>query len=215
MGHSRPLTFRWWLARLNLLTALYLHFTLEHNRQHHPAVATATDPASAPRGRTFWLQLVCSCAGSVHRRLAAVRAQWSDRTAQPGAPGLGAAVSGHFHPVAGVIGLGSTGRHLSCRRCCFHAGVCQLYTALRSVSGYHRTHRATACLGVANTLVALDPARAAAPPGPSSQPVVAVLAACPDRRCANSANRLLWPVLAQSISTALEKMDRSENTHYP
>ena len=34
MGHSRPLTFRWWLARLNLLTAMYLHFTLEHNRQH-------------------------------------------------------------------------------------------------------------------------------------------------------------------------------------
>ena len=60
MGRSRPLTFRWWLARLNLLTALYLHFTLEHNRQHHPAVATAADPASAPRGRTFWLQLVCS-----------------------------------------------------------------------------------------------------------------------------------------------------------
>jgi len=37
MGHSRSLTFRWWLARLNLLTAMYLHFTLEHNRQHHPA----------------------------------------------------------------------------------------------------------------------------------------------------------------------------------
>ena len=63
LGHSRPLTLRLWLARFNLLTALYLHFTMEHNRHHHPAVATAADPASAPRDRAFWRHLTRSVPG--------------------------------------------------------------------------------------------------------------------------------------------------------
>ncbi|GIT54337.1 MAG: hypothetical protein Ct9H300mP16_14970 [Pseudomonadota bacterium] len=65
LGHSRPLTLRWWLAKFNLLTALYLHFTLEHNRHHHPAVATTADPASAPRDRAFWAHLVRTVPGQL------------------------------------------------------------------------------------------------------------------------------------------------------
>ncbi len=58
LGHSRAHWIDPWLARWNLLLVLYSHFTLEHNRHHHPAVATVDDPASAPRERNLWQQLV-------------------------------------------------------------------------------------------------------------------------------------------------------------
>ena len=57
LGHSSARSINHWLGRWNLLLTLYLHFTIEHNRHHHPAVATDTDPASAPRERNFWQQL--------------------------------------------------------------------------------------------------------------------------------------------------------------
>lgn len=44
-----------------LLTSLYLHFFIEHNRGHHRHVATPLDPASARRGEylyTFWIRSV-------------------------------------------------------------------------------------------------------------------------------------------------------------
>ncbi|MBP81998.1 MAG: hypothetical protein CL395_08495 [Acidiferrobacteraceae bacterium] len=57
LGHSTVHRIDAWLARWNLLLTLYVHFTIEHNRHHHPAVATEDDPASAPRARHLWQQL--------------------------------------------------------------------------------------------------------------------------------------------------------------
>ncbi|RMG65091.1 MAG: alkane 1-monooxygenase [Bacteroidetes bacterium] len=45
------------LAKLALLSSLYLHFYIEHNRGHHKRVATVEDPASSRRGEwvyAFW-----------------------------------------------------------------------------------------------------------------------------------------------------------------
>lgn len=49
------------MAKLLLLTALYMHFFIEHNRGHHKNVATDADPASARLGETayaFWLRSI-------------------------------------------------------------------------------------------------------------------------------------------------------------
>jgi len=49
------------LARALLLTSLYMHFIIEHNRGHHSRVATEEDPATARRGEwlyAFWLRSV-------------------------------------------------------------------------------------------------------------------------------------------------------------
>ena len=58
LGHRRK---RWErdLARSLLLTSLYMHFIIEHNRGHHTRVATPDDPASARYGETiyaFWIR---------------------------------------------------------------------------------------------------------------------------------------------------------------
>lgn len=58
LGHRKYGSFATWLSRWNLATALYLHFEVEHNRNHHPLVATDQDPASSPAGRGFWSHLV-------------------------------------------------------------------------------------------------------------------------------------------------------------
>ncbi len=60
LGHR---TKRWErdLARALLLSSLYMHFIIEHNRGHHRSVATPDDPASARYGEsiyTFWLRTV-------------------------------------------------------------------------------------------------------------------------------------------------------------
>jgi len=60
LGHR---TKRWErdLARALLLSSLYMHFIIEHNRGHHRRVATPDDPASARYGETlyaFWLRTV-------------------------------------------------------------------------------------------------------------------------------------------------------------
>ncbi|NJN26705.1 MAG: alkane 1-monooxygenase [Cyclobacteriaceae bacterium] len=60
LGHRKN-RFEQLLAKLLLLTSLYMHFTIEHNRGHHRYVATNRDPASAPRQMTlyrFWLRSV-------------------------------------------------------------------------------------------------------------------------------------------------------------
>lgn len=46
-------------AKLLLMTSLYMHFFIEHNRGHHRYVSTEEDPASAPRNMSlfrFWLR---------------------------------------------------------------------------------------------------------------------------------------------------------------
>lgn len=54
LGHRRKGSPLWWLARVNLLSVLYLHFTTEHNHGHHRNYATIADPVSAPKGRGLW-----------------------------------------------------------------------------------------------------------------------------------------------------------------
>jgi len=60
LGHR---TKRWErdLARALLLSSLYMHFIIEHNRGHHRRVATPDDPASARYGETvyaFWFRSI-------------------------------------------------------------------------------------------------------------------------------------------------------------
>lgn len=50
-----------WLAQTLLLSGLYMHFFIEHNRGHHRHVATPLDPATSRRNQTiygFWLRSV-------------------------------------------------------------------------------------------------------------------------------------------------------------
>ena len=60
LGHHRS-RFDQAMAKILLMTSLYGHFFIEHNRGHHARAATAEDPASAPLGMTiyaFWLRSV-------------------------------------------------------------------------------------------------------------------------------------------------------------
>lgn len=60
LGH-RPERLDQFLSKVLLLTSLYLHFFIEHNRGHHAQVATENDPASSWRGQTlyaFWFRSV-------------------------------------------------------------------------------------------------------------------------------------------------------------
>lgn len=60
LGHrSTPL--EQWMSKALLLSGLYMHFFIEHNRGHHKNVATDEDPASARAGEViyfFWLRSV-------------------------------------------------------------------------------------------------------------------------------------------------------------
>ncbi len=63
LGH-RTARYEQWMAQALLLPALYMHFTIEHNRGHHKNVGTELDPASARRGQNvyaFWVQSVIGC----------------------------------------------------------------------------------------------------------------------------------------------------------
>lgn len=58
LGH-RTSKFEQFLSKTLLLSALYMHFFVEHNRGHHKNVATDEDPASARLGEVvyiFWLR---------------------------------------------------------------------------------------------------------------------------------------------------------------
>ncbi len=59
LGH-RKLGYERFLAKLLLMTAGYMHFTLVHNRGHHNLVATPLDPASARKNETVYQFLVRS-----------------------------------------------------------------------------------------------------------------------------------------------------------
>ena len=56
LGH-RPEWYNQLISKTLLLTALYMHFNIEHNRGHHKNVGTDEDPASAKYGESiyhFW-----------------------------------------------------------------------------------------------------------------------------------------------------------------
>lgn len=58
LGH-RPKKAEQHKAKILLLSSLYMHFFIEHNRGHHKNVATAEDPASARKNETvytFWFR---------------------------------------------------------------------------------------------------------------------------------------------------------------
>ncbi len=65
LGHTKPHSFTWLLARMNLMFAFYLHFTTEHNYNHHKNVATEKDAASAPPGKGLWLHLLQTIPGQL------------------------------------------------------------------------------------------------------------------------------------------------------
>lgn len=52
------------LAKLLLLTSLYMHFYIEHNRGHHKNVSTPLDPASARKNEWLYAFFIRSIAGS-------------------------------------------------------------------------------------------------------------------------------------------------------
>ncbi len=60
LGH-RIKPFEQWLAKISLMTSLYMHFFIEHNKGHHKNVATPEDPSSARYGEmiyTFWFRTI-------------------------------------------------------------------------------------------------------------------------------------------------------------
>ena len=60
LGHRKK-KHEQWMAKSLLLTSLYMHFFIEHNRGHHAKVATPDDPASARYGEglyRFWWRSV-------------------------------------------------------------------------------------------------------------------------------------------------------------
>lgn len=60
LGHRHKKSEQW-MAKILLLSSLYMHFFIEHNRGHHKNVSTDEDPASARYGEilyTFWFRSV-------------------------------------------------------------------------------------------------------------------------------------------------------------
>ena len=66
LGHRRSGSVSWWVARFNLLTVLYLHFTTEHNHTHHRHVSTSVDPATARKGESLWAFLARTIPGQFY-----------------------------------------------------------------------------------------------------------------------------------------------------
>lgn len=53
-----------WLARFSLMSSLYIHFYIEHNKGHHKRVATFDDPSTARYGEPvylFWFRSIKNC----------------------------------------------------------------------------------------------------------------------------------------------------------
>ena len=53
LGH-RPLKYEQLLAKMLLLSSLYMHFFIEHNKGHHKRVSTPEDPSSARYGEMIY-----------------------------------------------------------------------------------------------------------------------------------------------------------------
>jgi alkane 1-monooxygenase len=54
-----------WIGKLLLMTVCYMHYSIEHVRGHHLAVATAEDAASARRGQSVYAFLFPSIVGQL------------------------------------------------------------------------------------------------------------------------------------------------------
>jgi len=54
LGH-RHKSYEKFMAKLLLLSSLYMHFYIEHNRGHHKYVSTPRDPASSRQGESLYL----------------------------------------------------------------------------------------------------------------------------------------------------------------
>ena len=54
LGHKRPKSPGWRLARVLLFSIHYTHFTTEHNLNHHKNVGLNSDPASATAEQGLW-----------------------------------------------------------------------------------------------------------------------------------------------------------------
>jgi alkane 1-monooxygenase len=63
LGH-RSTWYEQLMAKILLLTSLYMHFFIEHNRGHHKHVSTPEDPASARRGEMLYTFAIRSVWGS-------------------------------------------------------------------------------------------------------------------------------------------------------
>ncbi len=60
LGHRRKKSEQW-MSKILLMTSLYMHFFIEHNRGHHRNVSTREDPSSARFGESlygFWFRSV-------------------------------------------------------------------------------------------------------------------------------------------------------------
>ncbi len=60
LGHRRKKSEQW-MSKALLLTSLYMHFFIEHNRGHHKNVATDLDPASSRLNEpiyAFWVRSI-------------------------------------------------------------------------------------------------------------------------------------------------------------
>ena len=81
LGHrARPAEQR--LAQVLLLSGLYLHFFIEHNRGHHRHVATPRDPATSRLHEPFWAFLPRALAGE-YRSAWHLEAERLRRAGQP------------------------------------------------------------------------------------------------------------------------------------
>lgn len=69
LGH-RLTTKEQLMSKILLLSSLYLHFFIEHNRGHHKNVSTERDPASSRYGEwiyCFWIRSIIGCYFSAWR----------------------------------------------------------------------------------------------------------------------------------------------------
>ena len=71
LGHRKPKSASWWLARLTLFSVIYAHFTTEHNHTHHRHWARDRDPTSSPWGRSVYAHVLMTVPKQVRGALAA------------------------------------------------------------------------------------------------------------------------------------------------
>ncbi|TCJ14067.1 alkane 1-monooxygenase [Flaviaesturariibacter flavus] len=81
LGHRSNRVERW-LAKALLLTSLYMHFFIEHNKGHHKRVATPEDPSSARYGETVYAFWIRSISGSL-ASAAEITARDAERKGHP------------------------------------------------------------------------------------------------------------------------------------
>ena len=104
LGH-RTKGYEKLMSKVLLLTSLYMHFFIEHNRGHHKNVSTEEDPASARRGEilyTFWFRSV------IFSYLSAWKLE-NDRLRRKGASILSfrnEMINYHLIQIALVVGIG-------------------------------------------------------------------------------------------------------------